>query len=265
MLQRHPADCLSVQDVMVGRFQGGRVTNGQLLLAPAQLGVVLLDRHPLGFERGDDFIDHGGGHVHAGRGEAATVIDRGEELAVFDGQRPFGLEGRNQGEVVLVGGAGDHALEETAPIGGVGLAIQRLHVDEDGARVRRVGGDGEGGRVRHQPDLANRTHAVDAGQVVEHSEGLHGDGQADAGFEPLFQVANPGTLATDDAVVIAIEEAHEAEARGLRLCNDLCAFCVEIDGGCRIRQGGRHRSLDQLPAPAPAVAMARRAVLTPSR
>ena len=103
--------------------------------------------------------------------------------------------------------------------------------------------------------------------MVEHGEGLHRDRQPDAGFEPLLQVGDAGALAADDAVVVAVEETHEAEARCLRLCHELCAFCVEVDGGRAVGEGGRHPLLDQLPAPAPRVALAAasRAVLTPSR
>jgi hypothetical protein len=145
---------------------------------------------------------------------------------------------------VVVGGSVDHALEESAAIGGIGLAVKRLHVDEDGAGVRGVRGDGEGGRVGHQPDLPDRTHTVDAGQVVEHGEGLHRDREADAGFESLVEVGDAGALAADDAIVVAVEEPHQAEARCLRLGDDLAPLRVEINRCCRVGECGRHQSLD---------------------
>src|SRR5256886_5991780 len=67
MLQGDPANGFPVQDVMVGRLQRRRMTDGELLLSPSKLGVILLDRHPLRFERRDDVVDHRGGDVHAGR------------------------------------------------------------------------------------------------------------------------------------------------------------------------------------------------------
>ena len=156
------------------------MADGELLLSPSELGVVLLDRHPLRFERRDDVIDHRGGHVHAGRGEATTVVDGGELISGLDRERPFGLEGRDQRKIVVIGGAGDHALEERPAVGGVGLAVERLHVDQHGGGVGRVGRDGEGARVGHEPDLAHRPHALDAREVIQHGEGLHRERQADS-------------------------------------------------------------------------------------
>src|ERR1700726_2005635 len=47
VLQRHATHRLSIDDVVIGRLQGRRVTYRQFLLTPAELGVVLLDRHSL--------------------------------------------------------------------------------------------------------------------------------------------------------------------------------------------------------------------------
>ena len=248
VLQGDPANGFPVHDVMVGRLQRRPVTDGELLLSPSELGVVLLDRHPLRFERRDDVIDHRGGHVHARRGETATVVDGGELLAVLDRERPFGLERCDERKVVVVGGAGDHALEERPAIGGVGLAVEGLHVDQHGGSVGGVGCDGECARVGHEPDLADGPHALDAREMIQHGEGLHRDRQADSAFESIAEVSDAGALATDDAVVVAVEEAHEAEARCLRLRYDLATFCVDVDVVGRLSECGRHR-LISLPCP----------------
>ena len=172
MPERDPADGLPVQDLLVSRLQCWGVPDGELLLTPAELGVVLLDRHPLGVERRHDLIDHRSRHVHPVRGEAAAVVDRDECIPFLAGERPLGFEGRHQFQVAL-GRPPDHAGEKSASVRGVGLAVQGHHVDQDDAGVRRVGRDLEGRRVGHQPDLADRPHALDRCQVVEHGERLH--------------------------------------------------------------------------------------------
>src|SRR6266849_10053973 len=43
VLQGDPANGFPVHDVVVGRLESGRVTDGELLLTPAELRIVLLD------------------------------------------------------------------------------------------------------------------------------------------------------------------------------------------------------------------------------
>src|ERR1700730_7094915 len=57
VLQCDAAHRLSIEYVVGGRLQGGSVMDRELLLAPAELGVVLLDGKPLRLERRDDFVD----------------------------------------------------------------------------------------------------------------------------------------------------------------------------------------------------------------
>ena len=248
VIEGHAADRFPVEDVMIGGLQRGRIANREFLLAPAELRIVLLDEHPLRFERGDDFVDDRSGDIHAGGREAAAVVDRDELLTFFARERPFGFEGGEQRQVVLRSGPRDHPLEEGAAVGGVGIAVERLHVDEDGSRVRRVGGDHERRRVRNESNLSDWTHAVDACEVIEHGEGLHRHGQANARLEAVAEAGHRRTLSANHAVVVAVEEPHQAEARGLRPGDDFLPLDIEVDGGRAVGHRGRH----QIPLSSPA-------------
>src|SRR5438270_2418330 len=255
--ERHAAHSLPIEDVAVGRLERRRVPDGELLLAPAQLRVVLLHREALQFQGLDDLQDDLGGAVHAVGREAPASIDRLIEVAVLAGQRPLRLECRDQAQVPL-GRLLDHSLEEGAAVGGVGLAVEADQVDQDDAGFGRVGCDGEGGRVGDESDLSDRSHPLHGGQVIEHGEGLHRHRQADPGLQPLLQGSHPAGLAPDDAIAVAAEKADELEARGLGPRHDL----APLGGGVARRLGaldrGRHQAF-------PAVASARRAWLRPIR
>src|SRR5919201_2323377 len=63
VLEGNAADRFSIEDVPVGRGDGGRRADGKFLLAPTELGVVLLDVEALRLERGDHVVDHRGSVV----------------------------------------------------------------------------------------------------------------------------------------------------------------------------------------------------------
>ena len=141
----------------------------------------------------------------------------------------------------MFGGSRDHALEEGAAVGGVGLAIERLHVDQNGAGMRRVGRDRERGRIGYEANFPDRAHAIDGRQVVEHGKGLHRQGQTDARLEAVVEAGHSRALTANDAVVVAVKEAHEAEAGRLRLRENLLPFDVEVDAGRAVGDRGRHQ------------------------
>ena len=87
-----PADGLAVEDHVVGRPQRGRVPYGQLLLAVAQLRVVVLDPQALRLQGADQLDRVVVGGVEAGAGEAQAVVERDQPVRPAD--RSPGSAGR---------------------------------------------------------------------------------------------------------------------------------------------------------------------------
>ena len=127
------------------------------------------------------------------------------------GERPLGLESGKHGQVAF-GRADDHSFEECAPIGGIRHTVQRDHVHQDCTGMRRIGRDHERRRVRDETDLADGTHTFVRREMVEHGERLHRERQTDAVLEPGLEIGDPAALATDDAIVVAVKEPHQAQA-----------------------------------------------------
>ena len=61
MPQRDASNRLLIENVAVGRAERRRRRDRELLLAPAQLGVVLLDLEALSLQVLDDLVDHARG------------------------------------------------------------------------------------------------------------------------------------------------------------------------------------------------------------
>ena len=85
MPERHAADRLPVQHVVVGGAQRVGVPDGELVLAVAEFGVVVLDLEALRLHRGDQFHGEVVTLMEAGGGVAQAVVKRDEP--VRDGGR----------------------------------------------------------------------------------------------------------------------------------------------------------------------------------
>jgi len=110
-------------------------------------------------------------------------------------------------------------------------------------------------RVRHEADLANRAHPIDRSQVIEHGEGLHRQGQADAGFQPILERGHAAALPADDPVVVAVQESDQPQARRFGVRQDLGAANLTVRRPCCLAHRGGHQAVE---------AAARRAWFRPS-
>ena len=152
----HGADRLPHQQLLVGGLQRGRMGGGDLLLAVAELGVVLLERDPLRLERRRQLVDvvlrrrssrssRSTAHESTGtyspstaRGQRELVLERGAELQPALGQPAL------------------HALEKRALARRGRRAVEPTWSVSTRADVRGVGQDPECLEVGHQPHLADR-------------------------------------------------------------------------------------------------------------
>ena len=209
---------LPIEDLAVGGFERRRVADRQLLLAVAELRVVLLDRNALRLERGHDVVHHGRRRRHPDGGEAETLVQRHEPaVGLLHGQREFAFEGRAHAEPCR-GAGGDLALEEGARARLPRRPLQRAHVARHGRRVRRVRKHGERLRIGDEPDLADGAQALDGLELVQHVHRLHGHREPDAVGQPMRQPVHVRGLPPGDAAIVGVEKAHEADAgsTGLR-------------------------------------------------
>jgi hypothetical protein len=154
VLGRDAADGLAVRDLVVGRAEGRRVADRQLLLAPAQLGMRQLDGQALVGERRDDVLDDRLGRLHADRAEAQAPVDRHEAVVGPVREIELVLERRVERQP-LRGRGGDLSLEEVPRVEGPRLVVQLDHIHEHLAAARGVRQHDERLRVGHEPDLAN--------------------------------------------------------------------------------------------------------------
>ena len=228
------ADRLAHQQLLVGGLDGGRVRGRDLLLAVAELGVVLLDRDLLGVERGDQRVGvvlrSGGGD----RREAQPGVHRHEPALLAAGERELVLEGGAQDQPAF-GEPAVHPLEEAALADGGGGAVELEVIGEHGAGRGRVGEHAEGVEIRHQAELADRPEAVDRLQLVEPVHRLHRAGHADAAREPALQAVPAGGLGADRPVIAAPEKAHEPQLA--RLAHDLLQIHAGIIPEAGMRRG----------------------------
>src|SRR5262249_60445461 len=103
---------LPIEDLAIGGFERWRVADRQLLLAVAELRVVLLDRNALRLERGHDVVHHGRRRRHPDGGEAEALVQRREPaVGQPHGQGELAFERRAHAEPCR-GAGGDLALEE---------------------------------------------------------------------------------------------------------------------------------------------------------
>src|SRR5207247_1984789 len=73
----------------------------------------------------------------------------------------------------------------------------------------------------HEADLPDGPERALGHELVQHVERLHGHGEPDARAQVGVQEASVAGLATDDAVVAAVEEADELQLVGLASSEDL--------------------------------------------
>jgi hypothetical protein len=199
------------------------VPGRDLLLAVAELGVVLLEGDALPLERVGEHLDVILRRGHPDRREAEAFVD-GPVVAVDPGrERELVLERRLQHRAALCEPR-RLPLEERALADRRRLAVERDVIDEDGAARRYVGQDAEGLEVGDEPDLADRPHPFDRLELVERVHRLHPDGEPDPGAQPALEPVPRRGLGADRAVVAAPEEPDEAEACLLDPPHDLVGF-----------------------------------------
>ena len=192
----------------------------ELLLAVAELRVVLLELDPLALERVHERV-----HVRLRRGqpdrrEAEARVHR-DELAVLPRrERELVLEGDFERARPLLEPR-RHPLQERAWALRRRLARERDEVDEHRAGPRGVRKHAKRLGVRDEPDLADRSHPLDRLELVEPVHRLHRDGEPDPALDPALDAADRARLGPDRPVVPAPEEAHEAEVRLVRLLDYL--------------------------------------------
>src|SRR5581483_10380323 len=211
----HAADRLADEQLLVRSLQRRRVAGRDLLLAVAELGVVLLEHDPLRLERRRQLVDVVLRSRHRDRREAERRVDRNVLAVDAPRERELVLE-RGPERQAALSKARLHPLEERALADGRRLAVEAYVVGEERAGVGRVGQDAEGLQVGDEPDLADRAHPLDRLQLVEAVHRLHRDRQPDAARKPALEPVARGGLRSDGAVVAAPEEADEAEARLVR-------------------------------------------------
>ncbi len=229
--RRDAADGLAVGDLVVGGPQCRGVPGRQLLLPPAELRVRQLDRQALARERRDDVLDDVLGRVHPDRAEAQAAIDGLVAGIGPDGEVELVLERGLEREA----GRGSpllHALQEPARVEGPGRVVELDHVHEHLAAARRVGQDRERLRVRDEPDLADGPVGRVRRERVDARERLHALHEADARLHPPGERRDVRALAAHDAAVVAVQEAHELEALGLGLGDDLLGCHRACLAGC---------------------------------
>ena len=214
----HAADGLPVQHVVVGGAQRVGVPDGNLVLAVAELRVVVLDGEALLLERPGEFHGEVVRQVEAGGGVAQAVVERDEPvrdggpggggLAAADGE--LGLE-RGLHRVAFAGQVGDGLLEERPSARLPWRPVRLDQVREHGPGARGVGERDERAGVGHDPDLADRPHPGYRLQLVEHGHGHHRHGVPDAAGHALPQPPGAGRLAADDPAMVGVEEADQAD------------------------------------------------------
>jgi hypothetical protein len=130
--------------------------------------------------------------------------------------------------LVAVGQLGRHALQERAGAACVRLPVEGHVVRQHRRRAWGVGQHGERVRVGNEPHLADGAHALDRLELVEGVHRQHGYGDTDAGLHALGETVDVDGLASDDAAVVAVEDAEQPYIRRPAGGDDLL-------GGHRVR------------------------------
>ena len=181
-----------------------------LVLAVAELRVVLLQDDPLGIERAGELLDVALRRRRADRREAQAGVDRDEGSVHLRRKRELVFERRLEPgsalrEPLL------HPRQER-PLGdGRRFAVQLHLVDEHRARARRVRQDAEGFRIGDEANLADGSHSLDRLQLVERVHGLHGHREPDPGPHPVGEPGHVGGLPSHHAAVVAVQEPDQAD------------------------------------------------------
>jgi hypothetical protein len=130
----------------------------------------------------------------------------------------------------------------TAPSVSVRGAVERHMIDEHRGRAGRVRQHHERLRIWNQADLPDRAHARHRLQLIERVHCLHRNSESDARLHTLGELLDEHTLPANDAPVVAVEEAHEANPRLVaprhdRLGRSRCHAGQRTDAAARMRDG----------------------------
>ena len=179
MLEGDRPDRLAVQDLVVGGAQGRRVPDRELLLAAAELRVVLLDPHALLAQRLHDLVDHHRRRLHPDRAEAERLVER--DVTVLDPHRQRPLRARRLPSPAALrrwrgGSSASGSCAGRRPRARRRGVCMSASIGPDAGRIRQ---HDERVRIRDQADLADRPHPLDGLKLVQQVHRLHRDGQAD--------------------------------------------------------------------------------------
>ena len=207
--------------MVIRRAQHLGVTNGHLVLAVAQLGVVLLDGDALRLQRRHQRASERRGLGHRDRGEAQRVVERHiAAVLLAAAERELGLH-RGVQRVAMRCGTLAHTLQERARASAPRRSVAGEHVAGHGRAVRRVGQQHEAIRIGQQTNFADRPHTLHRLELIEAVHRHHRHRQADPIRQATTQPAKRGGLAANRAAVVAVQEAHQPYASVVRLLDDV--------------------------------------------
>ena len=221
--RRNAPERFADEQLFVRCAQRRCVLRRDLVLAVAELRVVLLEHDPLRLECRDEVVEVLLRRRRADRGEAEPRIDRHVGSVHVDGERELVLE-RNLEPRASLGEAPLHPLQERPLADRRRLAVERHHVDDHPAQVRSVRQHAKRVRIGHEAYFADRSHPLDGLQLVERAHRLHRDGEPDAALDAPCEPVQRARLRAHRAVVAAPEEADEAETRLVRLLHYFTAL-----------------------------------------
>ena len=159
------------------------------------------------------------GALETGRGVAQAVVGGDQPVRAARrirhalAERELRLEGRLQ-RVTLRRELGDGLLEERPRARLPRLPVRPHQVRGHRGRAGRVGQRYERPRVGLDPDLADRAHALDRLEMVEHVHRHHRDRVPDPAGHPGLQARDVRSLAADDPAVVGVQEPDQRDLPG---------------------------------------------------
>ena len=214
-----------------------------LLLAVAELGVVLLERDALRVERGDELVDVVLRRGRADRREAERRVDRHVRAVDLRRERELVLERRRAAASPRSASRASMRFRNERWQTGAGSPSSPTWSVSTAPRVRRVRQHAERLEVGDEPDLADRAHARDRLQLVERRSS-----PACATVRPMPLASRPSSPCRADAFARTVPSLpHQRKRTRRRPASSAClttSFAVTRRRHRRRRQpraGGRTR------------------------
>ena len=202
--------------------------DGQLLLAVAIFGIILVDFKPLDLHGGDDGIHHLGCGSHSDRRKTQAVVQRGEAaIRVFSSQGKLIFESGLYAKAFFSAGR-DLAFQEGPRACLPRAAIMLEHIHCHSGRPGRVRQHYEGVRVGHQAYFPHRAHPFHSSELVEHVHRLHCHCQADAVAHAVMQILDARGFPTRYAAIVGVQEPHQTHPRFFGFCDDALDLVLNL-------------------------------------